>query len=72
MAIEVKRKQKEALNVFLRRFSEKVKRSGIINDFKKSKFYSKPKSKNLKRKSALERKKKSEKMKFLKKVGKVK
>ncbi|MCF7907097.1 hypothetical protein K9K85_02340 [Patescibacteria group bacterium] len=72
MAIEVKRKQKEALNVFLRRFSERVKRSGIINDFKKSKFYLKPKSKNLKRKSALERKKKSEKMKFLKKVGKAK
>ncbi len=72
MAIEVRRKQKEALNVFLRRFSEKVKRSGIINQSKKARFYVKPKSKNLRRKSALEKNKKTERINFLKKVGKEK
>ncbi len=72
MAIEVKRKQREALNVFLRRFSERVKRSGVINQFKKARFRVKPKSKNLRRKSALERKRKGERMNFLKKIGKIK
>ena len=72
MAIEVRRKQKEALNVFLRRFSEKVKRSGIINQSKKARFRVKLKSKNLRRKSALERNKKTERINFLKKVGKIK
>jgi len=72
MAIEVKRKQKEAFNIFLRRFSEKVKRSGIINQFKKARFRVKPKSKNLKRNSALERNKRTERINFLKKAGKAK
>ncbi len=72
MAIEVRRKQKEALNVFLRRFSEKVKRSGIINQSKKARFRVKPKSKNLRRKSALERNKKTERINFLKKTGRMK
>ena len=72
MAIEVKRKQREALNVFLRRFSERVKRSGVINQFKKARFRVKPKSKNLRRKSALERNKKTERINFLKKTGRMK
>lgn len=72
MAIEVRRKQKEALNVFLRRFSEKVKRSGIITQSKKARFRLKPKSRNLRRQSALERNKKTERINFLKKIGSTK
>jgi len=72
MSIETKRKQNEPLNVFLRRFSEKVKRSGIINEYKDRKFYSSNKSSELKKRSALQKRKKSEKMNFLKKIGKIK
>jgi len=72
MTIETKRKQNEPLNVFLRRFSEKVKRSGIINEYKDRQFYSSDQSDKLKRRSALQRKKKSEKMNFMKKIGKIK
>jgi len=72
MSVEAKRKQREPLNVFLRRFSEQVKRSGVINQHKKCKFYIKPKSQKLKKESALQRKQRAEKMAFLKKVGRIK
>ncbi len=72
MAIEAKRKQNEPLNVFLRRFSEQVKRRGIVNQYKKARFYIKPKSRGLKKMDALERKKHSERLIYLKKIGKVK
>jgi len=72
MSVEAKRKQREPLNVFLRRFSEQVKRSGVINQHKKNKFYIKKKSQTLKKESALQRRKRAEKMTFLKKVGRIK
>ncbi len=72
MAVESKRKQNEPLNVFLRKFSERVKRSGVINQYKKKRFYAKPKSKKLKKQGALLRKKRTEKMTFLRKIGKIK
>lgn len=72
MAIEVKRKPNEPLNVFLRRFSERVKRSGVINQYKKGRFNVKSQSRNLKKTSSLERKKYKEKMTFFKKIGKIK
>lgn len=72
MTVESKRKQKEPLNVFLRRFSERVKHSGVINRYKKGRFYAKPKSKELRKQDALSRKKRTEKMIFLRKTGKIK
>ncbi|MCH7759706.1 hypothetical protein IID20_05110 [Patescibacteria group bacterium] len=72
MAIEVKRKPNEPLNIFLRRFSERVKRSGVINQYKKGRFNVKEQSRNLKKASSLERKKHKEKMTFFKKIGKIK
>ena len=72
MSIESKRKQKEPLNVFLRRFADQVKRSGVINRYKKGKFYIQPKSRRLKKQSALQRKKQTERMTFLRKVGRIK
>lgn len=72
MVLETKKKQNESLNVFLRRFTEKVKRSGIINEYKDKQFYTKDKSQQLKKKSALARKNKKEKLNFMKKAGKVK
>lgn len=72
MVLETKKKQNESLNVFLRRFTEKVKRSGIINEYKDKQFYTKDKSQQLKKKGALARKNKKEKLNFMKKAGKVK
>lgn len=72
MVVEIKRKQNEPLNVFLRRFSEQMKRSGVVNKYKEKKFYLKPKSKRLKKASALMKKGRTEKMTFFKKIGKIK
>lgn len=72
MPIEAKRKQNEPLNVFLRRFSEQIKRSGVINQYKKGRFFIKPISRRLEKRSSLERKKHREKIFFLKKIGKIK
>lgn len=72
MSVESKRKQNEPLNVFLRRFSATVKRSGLITQYKKGRFYIKPKSRRLKKMSALERKKHAEKLVYLRKIGKIK
>lgn len=72
MVIERKRKQNEPLNVFLRKFAEQVKRSGVINRYKKGRFHSRSKSRALKKMNALERKKRAEKMTYLKKIGKIK
>jgi ribosomal protein S21 len=72
MAVESKRKQNEPLNVFLRRFTEQVKRSGVINEYKNKQFYTKEKSQELKKKNALQKKKRGEKLSFLRKAGKVK
>jgi ribosomal protein S21 len=71
MAIELKRKQNESVNVFLRRFSDQVKRSGLINQFKNNRFRIKPKSKRLVKLSALQRIKESGRIDFLKKIGKM-
>jgi len=60
------------MSVFLRRFSEQVKRSGVVNQFKRGRFYAKPKSRGLKKTDALERKTHQEKLTYLKKVGKIK
>lgn len=72
MSIEAKRKQNEPLNVFLRKFREQVKRSGLVNQYKKGRFYVKPKSRRLQKLSALERRKHKQKLFFLKKIGKIK
>lgn len=72
MSIEQKRKQNEPFNVFLRKFSEQVRRSGIIPRYKKGKFRVKPKSRNVQKASALERKKRGQKLSYLRKIGKIK
>ncbi len=60
MAIEVKRKPKEPFNVFLRRYSKKLNRSGIPKKYKQSQYYQSEPSKNMKKRQTLESKKKRE------------
>lgn len=72
MSIEVRKKQNESVSVFLRRFSDQVKRSGVINQYKSGQFYVRDQSRRLKKLSALARKKQAERMAFLRKIGKIK
>ena len=72
MTIEIKRKPGESLNVFLRRFRERVKRSGVIIRYKKSRFHTKPQSRLLKKQGALRRRQDRQKMDYLRKIGKIK
>ena len=53
--IEVKRKDGESFDSLLKRFSRKVQQSGIVIRARKIRYYSRPKSKALKRRSALRR-----------------
>lgn len=45
MAIEVKKKQRETTGSLLRRFSQKVKQSRVLNSARRGRFYLKEKSK---------------------------
>lgn len=45
MAIEVKRKENETVGSLLRRFSQKIKQSGVLNSARRGRFYVKPKNK---------------------------
>ncbi len=69
--MEVKRKQKETTSLLLRRFTQKVRESGILIEAKKHQFREKKPSRIQRRKSALERVAKRRKLLKLKKLGKV-
>jgi len=72
MAIEGRRKPNEPVTLFLRRFSEQVKRSRVLDEFKKGRFHSKKVGQRVKRKNALERKNYKERMEYLRKIGEIK
>ncbi len=69
MVIKVYRKPKESVGAMLRRFTQIVRKSGIINQYKERKFRPKLKSRNLARRSALVRLKRKERYEYLKKTG---
>jgi len=69
--IESKRKKGETFEAFLRRFNKRVMHSGVLLQFKKVRFYEKTKNRNLRRDSALHKKKKRELMDYLKKIGRL-
>jgi len=67
--MEVKRRPKETVSMMMRRFSQKVRESGILRDAKKSRFKEKEPSKNIRRKEAIERTKRRKEKMRLKKMG---
>jgi len=69
--MEVRRKPKEPTSFLLRRFTQKVRESGILIEAKKSQFFEKKQSKGQRRKSALEREGKRKTKMKLKKLGKL-
>lgn len=55
MPLEAKKQNRENSQSLVRRFSRKMKKSGILLSARKNRFYGKPKSKQMKKKSALRR-----------------
>ena len=53
MPLEVKRKQRESTQGLIRRFSQRVRRSGILRQARKIRFQKKEKSDEAKKRAAL-------------------
>lgn len=53
--IEIKKREKESTASLLRRFSKKVRQSGVLLGARKNKFYEKPKNKHQQKVAALRR-----------------
>jgi len=71
MAIEVKRKPGESSESLYRRFTDRIKRSRILNVVKKSRFHTSDKNKRQQKEDALSRMQNREKRQYLMKVGKL-
>jgi len=72
MPLEVQKQGRETSQSLVRRFSKKVKQSGILLQAKKNRFQEKPKSKQLKKRSALRREQLKKEYEILEKMGKIK
>lgn len=69
--IEVRKKENESSLSLLRRFSQKVKKSGNLIKVKKLRFSSRPVSAKRKKDSAIRRELKKKEMELLRKLGKI-
>jgi len=67
--MEVTKKPKENISSLLRRFTQRMRESGILVEAKKSQFYSKKQSRGQRRKEAVKRSKKRKEKYLLKKLG---
>jgi len=70
MALEVKRKQKENVQNLVKRFSQKVRQSGILIQARKNRFHQSPKNQLAKKKAALRREQLKKEYEKMKKLGK--
>jgi hypothetical protein len=68
--MEVKKKPRENISMLLRRFTQRVRQSGILINAKKSMFQQPKLSRGERRKSAVEREKRKKERIKLKKLGK--
>ncbi len=68
---EIKRRKNETFETFMRRVKKRWQHSGKILHIKKIRFFTGEKSKNMRRKSALHRLAKAEKIGYLKKIGRL-
>lgn len=53
--VEVRKQPRENIGSMLRRFSERIKKSGVLLEAKESQWYKKPKSKRERREAAMVR-----------------
>ena len=68
---EIKRKKNESFEAFMRRVKKRWQQSGKILQVKKIQYYAGEKSRNMRKKSALHRLKMSNKIAYLKKIGRL-
>lgn len=68
---EIKRKKGESFDAFLRRVRRRLQQSGKMLEAKKVQFRIPKRSKTVQKRSALTRKKKQEKMEYLRRIGKL-
>jgi len=69
--VEVNKKPRETTSALLRRFTQKVRESGILVNAKKSRFQEPRISRNVRRTEALEREKRRKEKAKMKKLGKI-
>ena len=69
MALEVKKKERETSQSLVRRFSKRLKQSGILIRARKKLFRKRKKSKQLKKRAALRREEKRKQYEKEKKLG---
>jgi len=70
MALEIKRKERENSQSLIRRFSKRLKRSGILIRARRIRFFERKKSKQGKKRAALRRIEKREEYEKAEKMGK--
>ncbi|HNU96304.1 MAG TPA: hypothetical protein PKH95_02760 [Candidatus Magasanikbacteria bacterium] len=68
---EIKRKKNESFEAFMRRVKKRWQQSGKILQVKKIRYQAKKENKTLRKKSALHRIEMSEKIAYLKKIGRM-
>jgi len=71
MPLEVRKKEKETSQNLVRRFSKRMKLSGILPRIRKTRFHKRSKSRQMKKKSALRREESKKEYEKLKKLGKI-
>lgn len=67
--VKVKRRTKESSYSLLRRFTDKLKDSGLLREIRKSQFYKRPKNKRRRREEAMVKAKYRKERKRLMKLG---
>jgi len=70
--IEVKRKDTESTASLLRRFTKKIRESGILPKVRSSRYKTRSQSDLQKKKTALKKVKSKQKLEYLRKLGKIK
>jgi len=70
MVLEVKKAERETSQSLVRRFSKRIKQSGILLRARKSRFKERPKSRQMKKRAALRREELKKEYEKLEKLGK--
>jgi hypothetical protein len=72
MPLEIKKQERETSQSLVRRFSRRMKQSGILISARKNRFFERDKSQQMKKRSALRREELTKEYEKLEKMGKLK
>jgi len=72
MSLEVTKKEKETSQSLIRRFTQKVQKSGVLRLVRRIKFYQRPKSRQIKKRIALRREELKKDYERKRKLGEIK